>query len=163
MTRGATMAGLKVKFGMDCWDVASKAWKANFPSAKMHKMWADQFYRLSPENQEFLVDILHLSPPCQTFSPAHTREGQNDEQNSASLFAVDRLLIKTRPRVVTLEQTFGILSSERHENYFKSLIRQFTDNGFSVEWRIVEFKRFGLAQMRKRLIITAAWYASSSL
>lgn len=107
------------------------------------------------------VDVLHLSPPCQVWSPVHTVPGQNDKQNFASLFACEELLKKSKPRMVTLEQTFGILHP-KFSQAFNSLIQMFTFYGYSVSWQLVEFQRWGLAQSRKRLIIIAAGYVSAN-
>lgn len=85
-TRGAHMAGLQVKWGFDSNLNACTSWRANFPNASCYKMPSDEFVHLAQPSQanmrpiDVTVDILHLSPPCQFFSPAHTCEGVNDEK-----------------------------------------------------------------------------------
>lgn len=153
--RGASMAGLKLMYGLDFNSDGCSTLRANFPDIKVFEKWAHEFVALPDPLKKLLVDILHLSPPCQVFSPIHTRAGKDDEMNFASLFAVEELIKKTRPRMVTLEQTFGILHN-RFSSAFNSLIKMFTDSGFSTSWQVVEFHKFGLAQSRKRLIIVAA-------
>ena len=142
-TRGAVMAGLRVKWGFDFNNHACTAWRLNFPNATCYEMSSDRFVALatpppysSAIPDDVKVDILHISPPCQYFSPAHTIEGKNDEMNTASLFAVAAVIKVARPRVVTLEQTFGILYP-RFRGYFHSLICMFTSCGFSLRWAIV--------------------------
>lgn len=154
-TRGAVMAGLRVIWGLDFNPNAAETWRYNFPQAEMHEMWADEFCRLPDPEGKCTVDVLHLSPPCQVWSPAHTIAGKDDDMNFASLYAVQELIAKAKPRIVTLEQTFGIIH-RRFRNPFNSLIRMFTDQNFSVSWQIVELERLGLPQRRKRLIIIAA-------
>jgi len=51
--------------------------------------------------------------------------------NEAALFSV-QLLEKTKPRIVTLEETAGLLS--RHKPYFFTLINTFLSLGYSVRW-----------------------------
>lgn len=85
---------------------------------------------------DFRVDVLHLSPPCQFFSSAHTVAGKDDDMNSASLFAAGPLLDVARPRIVTLEQTFG-LGSPQFRHFHNSLIREFADRGYSIRWKTV--------------------------
>lgn len=123
-------------------------------------MWAHDLIATINANSGLLVDILHLSPPCQVFSPVHTRAGQNDQQNFDSLFACDALVYAARPRIITLEQTFGILHP-KFEAAFNSLIQTFTSYGYSVSYQIVEFHRYGLAQTRRRLIIVAACHGET--
>jgi DNA (cytosine-5)-methyltransferase 1 len=105
---------------------------------------------------EHRVDILHLSPPCKFFSPCKTLRGcVNDDANEAALFCIDAMLKKCRPRIITLEQTFGLI--ERFPQHFNALIHQFIANGFSISWQVMSFQNRGLAQSRRRLIIVAAW------
>jgi DNA (cytosine-5)-methyltransferase 1 len=149
------MAGLKLMYGVDFNPVCCSTLRANFPEIKVFEKWAHEFATMEDPYGELRVDMLHLSPPCQVFSPVHTRLGKGDDMNFASLFAVEELIKKTRPRMVTLEQTFGILH-ERFGQAFNSLIRMFIDVGFSTSWQVIKFQNFGLAQSRKRLIIVAA-------
>ena len=153
MTRGAVMAGLRIVWGFDIDENAAKTWALNFPYAKIYQKWANEF--ATSEELGFKVDILHLSPPCQFWSPAHTTIGKNDEQNTASLFAITELLKKTRPRIVTVENTFGLERS--HLDYMNSMILQFTSVEYNVGWKVVNLKDYGLPQSRQRLIVIASW------
>ena len=140
-TRGAVMAGLRVKWGFDYWDHACSTWRANFPQATCYQLASQEFVRKAQGEKwrkpvDVKVDVLHLSPPCQYFSPAHTVDCSKDEFNVAGLYAVDAVIKVAKPRVVTLEQTFGLVAV-RHRKYFNSLIHMFTSLGFSVRWSIV--------------------------
>lgn len=119
-------------------------------------MWAHDFVDVPGRHWS---DIAHFSPPCQVWSPVHTRVGQDDEQNFNSLFSLEELLLKVRPRIATVEQTFGILHPTFAPMFNTAIVKAFTDCGYSVRWELVEFHRYGLAQKRKRLILIAAWYA----
>ncbi|KAF5873123.1 putative c-5 cytosine methyltransferase protein [Botrytis fragariae] len=161
-TRGAVMAGLRVKWGFDFDQHACTTWRLNFPGATCYEMSSERFVSLATSSpyssdipNDVKVDILHLSPPCQYFSPAHTVEGKNDEMNTASLFAVAAVIKVAKPRIVTLEQTFGILYP-RFRGYFSSLVCMFTSCGFSLRWAIVPLAQWGLPQRRFRLIIIAS-------
>lgn len=107
------------------------------------------------------MDICHLSPPCQFFSDAHTWAGKDDEMNTASLFAIFNLLEKAKPRVVTLEQTSGLV--RRHPIFFNAVVNMFTSRGFSVRWRVINCADFGLSQRRMRLFVIASWYVPTTL
>jgi DNA (cytosine-5)-methyltransferase 1 len=140
-TRGAVMAGLRVKWGFDYWAHACSTWRANFPQATCYELSSEEFVRKAQGEKwrkpvDVKVDILHLSPPCQYFSPAHTVNCPKDEFNVASLYAVDAVIKVAKPRVVTLEQTFGLVAV-KHRKYFNSLIHMFTSIGFSIRWAIV--------------------------
>jgi DNA (cytosine-5)-methyltransferase 1 len=75
--------------------------------------------------------------------------------NVASLFAIFELLRSARPRVVTLEQTSGLL--RRHPIFLNAVILMFTARGFSIRWRLLNCADFGLPQRRLRLFMIASW------
>ncbi|KAL8829143.1 MAG: hypothetical protein Q9170_006303 [Blastenia crenularia] len=153
MSRAAHQAGLHIKYAFDCNERACDSYAMNFPKANLHCRWAHEFIQTPGDRT---VDIAHLSPPCQFFSPAHTRAGKDDEMNTASLFAVGEMLLKSRPRVVTLEQTFGIVLRARHQGYLNALVQIFTRYGFSIRWRLLHCADYGLPQMRLRTFVIAS-------
>ena len=105
-SRGTNGAELRVVWGFDQDPHSIATYYANFPHTHCEGIAANDFVTVL--NEDYKVDILHLSPPCQIFLPAHTRPERNDESNGASFLATEELLKKTRPRIVTLEETFGL-------------------------------------------------------
>jgi DNA (cytosine-5)-methyltransferase 1 len=102
-----------------------------------------------------MVDVLHMSPPCQPFSAAHTIPSEmQDEINQAALLSVGHLLEKIRPRIATIEETEGLIN--RHVEWFSALINIFITLGYSVRWKVVRCQDYGVPQQRKRLFIIAA-------
>lgn len=154
VSRGMTMAGAHVIFAVDNWKPAADSLRANFePATKVfHSCVTDLIH--NPE-LSFYVDILHLSPPCQVWSPAHTIPGKNDEANEAILFSCGDWLKRLKPRLFTVEQTFGILH-DRFSQHFSRLIADFTEAGYSTRWQVVNLATFGVPQPRKRLVILGA-------
>lgn len=120
----------QARFAVDSWDTACSTYSRNFPQVGILN-WDIADFVTRPTCP--VVDLLHISPPCQFWSPAHTREGQNDDSNIAALFACFNLVKKLRPRIVTVEQTFGLMH-DRHSLFFNSLIHNFTCSGYSVRW-----------------------------
>jgi DNA (cytosine-5)-methyltransferase 1 len=153
VSRGACMAGFRVLHAVDKAEEVWPTYKANFRDTRLFCGSVDEF--IQSERQHIRVDILHLSPPCQYFSPAHTREAGHDDQNIFALFSCNSLVSKVRPRIITVEQTFGI-TQQRHLEYLRILISDFTQFGYSVRWKVVRLCTWGSAQDRKRLIIIAA-------
>lgn len=152
MSRGAVSAGLRVHWGFDFNLAACQTYAMNFFRTPIYNVWANQFSEAKGDHK---VDVCHLSPPCQFFSDAHTIQGKDDEMNTASLFAIFNLLEKAKPRVVTLEQTSGLI--RRHPIFFNAVINMFTSRGFSVRWKVMNCADFGLPQRRTRLFIMASW------
>ncbi|KAL3600618.1 hypothetical protein FPOAC2_04863 [Fusarium poae] len=154
VSRGALMAGFKIQYAID---KASEVWdtyETNFPDTELFRMPLDEFIS-EPNVGQKRVDVLHFSPPCQFFSPAHTHASIHDEDNIAALFGCNELLQKLRPRIVTVEQTFG-LTHDRHGDYFNGLLHDFTQWNYSFRWKVVKLCTWGAAQDRKRLIIIAS-------
>src|SRR5205814_2839287 len=71
---GAKRAGLDVHYGWDSSRSACETFRRNFPRAAVFCCQATDF---PPEGFDPIVDILHLSFPCQYFSPNHTHDGKN--------------------------------------------------------------------------------------
>lgn len=152
-SRGAQMANFKVTHAVDKAEEVWPTYRTNFPSTRLFKNSVDEF--IKNHKHHIRADILHLSPPCQYFSPAHTHQGVNDDENIFALFSCNSLINKVRPRIITVEQTFGI-THERHQEYLRILINDFTQFGYSVRWKVVRLCTWGSAQDRKRLIMIAA-------
>lgn len=154
-SRGAKAAGLRVDWAFDFDPAAIESYGKNFFATRCEVTPADVF--ISSTDGNYVVEILHISPPCQPFSPIHVHTGKDDEMNSSSLFAVGELLKKAKPRVVTLENTFG-LAQERWKEWLNTIVQVFTTLGFSVRWRVLNLAEYGLPQARRRLILIASWY-----
>lgn len=152
MSRGAVSAGLRINWGFDFHPAACRSYRMNFFGTPIYNVWANDFSEAKGNHK---VDICHLSPPCQFFSDAHTVQGKDDDMNTASLFAIFNLLEKAKPRIVTLEQTSGLI--RRHPIFFNAVINMFTSRGFSVRWKVMNCADFGLPQRRTRLFIIASW------
>ncbi|KAI9722538.1 MAG: hypothetical protein M1828_004533 [Chrysothrix sp. TS-e1954] len=161
VSQGARMGGIDVLWGCDNDERTCQAYACNLPASV--NTFSSNVQDLIALEDSLTVDILHISPPCQAFSPAnslvryrhHLSEGgQRDERNQAALFCVPLLLKKVRPRVTTVEETSGLLT--HHGEYLPALISNFTNEDFSIRWRLMNFADFGLCQQRKRLMIIAS-------
>ena len=152
MSRGAINAGLRIEGAFDFNPTACQTYALNFFGTPIYNVWANEF---ADASRNFKADICHLSPPCQFFSAAHTKVGKDDDMNTASLFAIFNLLEKVKPRVVTLEQTSGLI--RRHPIFFNAVINMFTSRGFSARWKVMNCADFGLPQRRMRVFIIASW------
>ncbi|RYP07509.1 hypothetical protein DL764_002438 [Monosporascus ibericus] len=149
---GARSAGFEVKIACDMDKGACASYRRNFTAADLREMNIFDFIN---SKDVCRVDVLHISPPCQYWSPAHTCPGKNDEANVSVLYATMGLIDKIRPRLVTIEQTFGLLQ-ERFEAYFNLFLHCFTEVNYSVSYKITHLSNFGVPQTRKRLTMIAA-------
>ena len=151
MSRGAKDAGFRIQWGFDHDQATIHSYGLKLFGTACNAMNAHDFVALG---NDMKVDVLHLNPPCQIFSPAHTVDGKDDERNGTSFFAVPELIKKARPRMVTFENTSGL--EQRHELWFRTLIDCFISLNFNVHWKIVNCTEYSLAQARKGSIVIAS-------
>lgn len=156
MSCGAQMAGLVVRWGVDFNMDAMRTYQLNFNHASCECASIEQFLNPSiyPPAQ-YRVHVLHLSPPCQSFSPAQVHKPEDFEDKQVVILAVNDLVKMVKPRVVTMEETFGLLH-EMNRDFFKSVVISLTDQGYSVRWKIMNFIEYGVPQPRRRVVLIAA-------
>ncbi|KAI4680034.1 uncharacterized protein J4E88_005925 [Alternaria novae-zelandiae] len=155
-SQGAAQAGYYVQWGLDNDEGAFAAYRLNHPGAYAWKMNAHDFPPNGISKESWKVDVLHLSPPCCYWSPAHTRDGPKDQENYEAIYTVGPILNKVKPRVATLEQTFGLATREQHKRNFLMLLYDIGKAGYDVRYKIQDLSQYGLVQKRKRLLIIAA-------
>jgi DNA (cytosine-5)-methyltransferase 1 len=153
ISRGAAQAGLRVQWGFDICPKAMDTYRLNFPTAVGETCSVENF--LTNALEDIVVDILHFSPPCQTFSPAHTISSANDDANEACIFSTRELLARVKPRIVTMEETSGL--KDRHKEFLYATIHNFVDLGYSIRWKLLSCQDYGVPQKRKRLVIIGSW------
>lgn len=113
------------------------------------------FFSFLTNDSRFLrVDIAHCSPPCQTWSPAHTVPCPRDDANSACVFSAGSLIRESRPRVLTMEETMGL--PQRFPVIFNRVVLDMVEFGYSVRWSVLGCDEYGVPQERKRLLLIAA-------
>lgn len=154
MACGARAAGLAVRWGFDHDRHACHTFGSNFPEAEVFQTPVNYFVTAFAGAESLQVDVLHLSPPCQPHSVAHTVAGKDDETNEAAGLCVSECLAAVRPRYGTFEQAFGLVY---RAHWFRTAIRGFTDVGFSVRWDVLHCVQYGVPQTRRRLFMVAAW------
>lgn len=94
-------------------------------------------------------DILSASYPCQSFSHAGKRKGENDERYLWP--EVARAIGDLRPRYVVLENVAGHLTLG-----FDRVLGDLAALGFDAEWGLVRASDVGAPHRRERLFVLAA-------
>jgi DNA (cytosine-5)-methyltransferase 1 len=98
-------------------------------------------------------DIWVAGFPCQDVSLARMgkRDGLRGRQ-SGLFFEFARLLGEARPRVFLLENVSGLLSSHKGRD-FGIVLRTLAQLGYSLGWRVLNSKNFGVPQSRSRVYV----------
>lgn len=94
-------------------------------------------------------DIVSGGFPCQPFSNAGKRKGEDDERN---MWPATRDCVRIiRPRYCFFENVPGLLTS----GYFGTIIGDLAESGYCVRWRILSAAEVGAPHKRDRLWILA--------
>jgi DNA (cytosine-5)-methyltransferase 1 len=145
---GFEQAGFQISFQCEidpfCNEILEKHWP-NVPRAKNIKEVTNATIPIS--------DIWFGGFPCQDVSLARMGPRAGLKGARSGLFhEFARLLREGRPRIFVIENVPGLLSSHRGRD-FGTVIRTLADIGYSVGWRVLNSKDFGVAQSRSRVYI----------
>ncbi|KAJ9603377.1 hypothetical protein H2200_012155 [Cladophialophora chaetospira] len=157
---GAAEAGLRLMHAFDCDEEAMNTYRHEFqvgrPFLKAVTMDVADYIHMARNSPDYIVDVVHMSPPCQPFSGANANLNPEEDERNVETFRTVGILLKVhKPRFATLEESFG-LGSRNNLLHFRELVGFFTNHGFSVQWNMFNLARFGVPQNRKRLIFVAA-------
>ncbi len=96
-------------------------------------------------------NVLCAGFPCQPFSIAGKQRGFADERGTM-FFEIVRIIKYHKPEVIFLE---NVANLERHDNgnTLKVILRTLKRTGYSVQYKVLNAKDFGVAQIRKRIYI----------
>ena len=99
--------------------------------------------------------VLVGGPPCQGFSTAGYRD-PNDIRNKL-VDSYLKLIQRLNPTIVVMENVPGILSMSKGQ-VVEGVFQALRDNGYTTinEPWVVDAERYGVPQMRKRVIIVAS-------
>lgn len=96
-----------------------------------------------------MVDVVSGGFPCQPFSNAGKRLGENDPRNMWP--ATINVIRMVRPRFTLLENVPGLLTS----GYFGTILGDLAESGYDARWRILSAAELGAPHKRDRLWIVA--------
>jgi len=121
---------------------ASKVIEARFNKPNLGDIKQIDWASLEP------IDILTAGYPCQPFSHAGQRKGENDERHIWPDILKGISIL--RPKYIILENVRGHLSLG-----FKEVLGDLAQNGYDAKWRIVRASDVGAPHQRARLFIIA--------
>lgn len=97
-------------------------------------------------------DVLCAGFPCQTFSICGKQKGFYDTTRGTLFFDICRILEKKKPKAFILE---NVQNLEKHDkgNTLYVMMQALNDLGYSVTYRVLNAKDFGVPQNRERILI----------
>ncbi len=103
-------------------------------------------------------DYLLAGFPCQAFSAAGKRLGFQDTRGTL-FFDVARILNEKKPKGFILENVEGLVNHDKQKSSDKigrtlqTILNTLNELGYSVAWKVLNAKNFGVPQDRKRIYI----------
>jgi DNA (cytosine-5)-methyltransferase 1 len=150
--------GMECVFASEIDKYARQTYKANFEDISPNLFINnDQYFnenitKIDPsEIPDF--DILCAGFPCQPFSNAGYKKGFDDTRGTLFFNIAEIIRIK-QPQAVFLENVRGLLNHDKGKT-FGTIYRVLEELGYSVSYKLLTAKDFGLPQNRVRLFIVA--------
>ena len=152
LERALKAAGYKTKcvFTSEIKEGAIKVLKQNHPK---EKICGDITKINESDIPDF--DFLCAGFPCQAFSAAGKRLGFVDTRGTL-FFEVERILRAKRPKGFILENVEG-LTNHDGGNTLNVILSHLEDIGYSVSYKVLNAKDFGVPQDRKRIYIVGTF------
>lgn len=143
---GFIKAGHEIVWANDNFSDAVKTYRRNIGNhivcEDISKISSDQI----PDH-----DILIGGFPCQGFSVANSKRGENDERNKLYLELL-RVLVDKQPKFFLAENVKGILSLMKGA-IFEMIISDFENAGYRIKYKVLNAANYGVPQKRERVII----------
>jgi DNA (cytosine-5)-methyltransferase 1 len=145
---GFQLAGFQITFQCEISDFCRAILERHFPNTPR----ANNIKEINGADIP-LSDVWVAGFPCQDVSLA--RMGKRDGlrgQQSGLFFDFARLVGEIRPRVLVVENVPGLLSSHQGRD-FGIVLGTLADLGYSLGWRVLNSKDFGVPQSRQRVFL----------
>lgn len=152
---GFSDAGIKVRLASDVWRPAADTYRANFPDHQfLHSDIRDidtgsLLRSLNGDRTRLIVG----GPPCQGFSSAGARSVQDPRNTLVGYYSA--LAAEFRPEMFVFENVEGFLTAGGGR-YVRDLLDPLIEAGYTIRLEKVNVANYGVPQLRKRVIVTAA-------
>lgn len=164
LTRGLLDAGIKVIAGFDRDAGCKKTYEHNNPpsrfvEADIIKLQIGDLKKYAGKHR-FDEMLFAGCAPCQPFS-SQLKKGKN-RHDATLLGEFGRLIKEGLPGQVLMENVPGI-ANVKGNSIFKRFIRLLEENNYKYEYGILDAKRYGVPQNRRRMILIATRRKKPSL
>ncbi|MBA3241917.1 MAG: DNA (cytosine-5-)-methyltransferase [Acidobacteria bacterium] len=152
LDKGFQDAGFEISFQCEIDDFCTEILQKHWPDVKRERNIKGLDVTTIPVSQIWLGGF-----PCQDVSLARMGPRAGLKGARSGLFHdFAGLLDAGRPQVFVLENVPGLLSSHKGRD-FGTVIRTLADIGYSLGWRVLNSKNFGVPQSRSRVYIVGCY------
>lgn len=147
---GAFKAGAEIVCGVDAWDLATKAYRRNFPGARAENLRLEEDTRPAVLGDLGRIDLLLASPECTNHTCARGSRPK-DEASRATARYVINFAQDLKPRWVVVENVVHMRSWSGYHPLLDSL----HELGYQSRTVVLDAAAFGVPQNRRRMFILA--------
>lgn len=103
------------------------------------------------------IDLLVGGFPCQDYSVARTQAAGINGEKGVLWWEISWIIKEKKPKMILLENVDRLLKSPKLQKGrdFGLILRNLYDNGYYVEWRVINAAEYGFLQKRRRTFIFA--------
>lgn len=155
-SKGMENAGIDVIYGIDINSQFEKTFNYNHKNTKF--LCYDISKRI-PEiikTHKYKIDIIFGSPPCQGFSDARgNRDPKNKDQKHRNNlpFQFIKYVKDLQPKIYIMENVTGMSTFKINNCNFMNILKEkFNEISYTFTWKIINSAKFGVPQIRKRII-----------
>lgn len=142
-------------------------WEPGQPGQWAYKCYAENF-RENPNCTNIDIaqvidqvpehDVLVGGFPCQDYSVAGTGTKGIEGKKGVLWWSIHEIVKRTQPKYIILENVDRLLKSpaKQRGRDFGIILRCLDDNGYTVEWRVINAADYGMPQRRRRVFLFAA-------
>ena len=98
-----------------------------------------------------LIDYLHLSPPCQSYSIQGNRKGAKDDRGGLMFEAIKKI-DEIQPKMFTIENVKGLLSSNGGQDW-RNILSDLRKLNYTISYGVMRADNHGTPQTRQRVMI----------
>lgn len=165
----AGVGGFRVGFE-NCSDIFDTVWASQWEPGQAgqwaYKCYCENFGEKANCSNEDISTVINDVPehdllvggfPCQDYSVAHTGAQGIEGKKGVLWWSIDKIIKLRHPRFVLLENVDRLLKSpaKQRGRDFGIILRCLNDEGYCVEWRVINAADYGNAQRRRRVFIFA--------
>ena len=152
MDVGFEKAGFNIVVAVESDAVAAKTYRLNNPHVKMIE---GDIREIIPDLVKYQGSKLMIGgPPCQGYSLAGVMDLHDPRSNL--IFTFCDALDVVKPEAFVMENVDNLAKHEKFEAIRNRLYERFSDAGYSFKVHIVDARRYGVAQKRKRMFIVGS-------
>lgn len=150
---GLERAGFEVRLAVDSWQLAVDSYARNFSHpvvcADLSAVSGSEILcKANAKRGE--IDLVVGGPPCQGFSIQ--RIGPDHDLRNSLVLEFARLVDEIAPRIFIMENVPGLLG-KRGRALFEAFLAAADSSGYEVEAHVVNAADFGVAQLRRRVVV----------